>query len=210
MSRRTATYLVLASFLNLSFSGCTKTVTVSLYESGHLRHNAITGVVLKTGEQETLNQCGGRFDPGSEKVTGVTTSGDSAEYKLGELSDVRVIARASGLALTLDVPSQFFPGYYKNPKPGKITYVMTHDGLRHVFDKRGGSINIATSTITGRNRFRTPFSVALADVDQVGVQKPDKLATTLLVVGIGAVITGVVLAIMFHDFDPMPGWEIDF
>jgi len=201
MIRKTIALVILVSLVNLVFSGCTKTVTVSLYESGHLRHNAITGVVLKTGEREAFNERGGRFNPRSKVVSGLAPDGDSSGYKLGELSQVKTIARASGLALALDVPTRFFPGYYKNQKPGKITYVLTRDGLRHVFDSRGGSIDIATGALAGYDKFKTPVSVALEDVDLVGVKKPDKVASALLFVGIATAITGGIIALVLHDME---------
>ena len=201
MIKKAMIAFTLVAMSNLMLAGCTRTVRCSLYESGHLRHNAIMGVVLKTGEREAFNERGGRFNTRSKVVSGLAPDGDSSGYKLGELSQVKTIARASGLALALDVPTRFFPGYYKNQKPGKITYVLTRDGLRHVFDSRGGSIDIATGALAGYDKFKTPVSVALEDVDLVGVKKPDKVANTLLFVGVAAAITIGVVALVLHDMN---------
>jgi len=204
--KRIVSVVTLTALINLMLGGCTKTVTVSLYESGHLRHNAITGVVMKTGEQATFNERGGQFNAGRSAVTGVTADDDSSCYRLDDLSSVKTIARVSGLMMSCDIPSCVFPAYFKNPKPGKITSVLARDGLRHEFDSRGGSIDVAAGTISGYNRFKTPFSVALDDVDLVGVKKPDRLANTLLIVGVTGAITVGLVALIIHDLvEPFPG-----
>jgi hypothetical protein len=201
MLRRTIAFVLLVSTANPLFAGCTRTVTVSLYESGELRHNAITGVTLKAGEQETFTERGGQFNAGRRVVTGVTADHDSVVYRLSDLSYIETIARISGLAMTCDVPSNAFPTYYKNPKPGKIVSVTTRGGLRNVFDRRGGSIDIAVGAITGYSQLKTPVSVALEDVAQVSVKKQDKIGSALLAVGIiGAFIT-IELAIAIHEMD---------
>jgi hypothetical protein len=201
MVKRTISMLTLTALVNLTFAGCTRTVTVSLYESGELRHNAITGVVLKNGEQENFNERGGQFNAGHEEISGITTHRDTAEFELDELSHVKTIARVSGLAMPCNVPSRYFPGYYKIPKPGKITYVITSDGARHVFDRRGGDINVATRTLTGSDQFDQPYSVAWDDVDLVGVKKPDKVVTGLIILGVAAGLFIGIAALAIHDME---------
>jgi len=201
MMNQTIAVLTLTALVNLILGGCTRTVTVSLYESGELRHNAITGVVLKTGEQENFNERGGQFNSRHEVVSGITTHRDTADYELDELSHVKTIAWVSGLVMSCNVPSRFFPGYYKIPEPGKITYVITSDGARHVFDNRGGNVNVATRTLTGSDQFDQPYSLAWDDVDLVGVKRRDKVGTALLAVGIvGAISVGIV-ALILHDME---------
>jgi len=201
MLKKAITAVILLAMSNFVVAGCTRTVTVSLYESGEFRHNAITGVVLKSGEQENFNERGGQFNAGREEVSGITARRDTADYKLTELSHVKTIARVSGLAMPCDVPSRYFPGYYKSPKPGKIAYVITSDGLRHDFDSRGGDINIATRTLTGSDQFQKPYSAAWGEIDRVGVRRPDKVDTALLAVGIVGAISVGIIALMLHDME---------
>jgi len=204
MKTQITAVIALVTFINLLFASCSKVVNITLNEVAVDAPKRITGVVSKSGDDVTFDKKGGRYEPTFRRITGVTADGVRVAKSLKALDSVRVVDFAEDSVAPITIVAPNFHDYMSPWQTDKLVSVVTKLGATHKFWS-DGRIDTLNGVILGLSDTRISLRIPFDSVAYVGVKRPDKVRTGLLIIALTALtiwgVSEMIGDIHLFDFD---------
>lgn len=204
MKTQITAFITLVTFMNLLFAGCSKVVNIKLDEVAVDTPERITGVVSKSGEEVTFDQKGGEYEPANRRITGTTTVGQHLSKSLSDLDSVRVVDPFRDDPSSISIVARNFHEFSRPEQTDKIASVETKQSAVYKFWS-GGRIDPLNGVIFGLSDTRISLRIPFDSVAYVGVKRPDKVKTGLLITALTALTIWGISEMMgdsFFDYWP--------